>query len=200
MIPPFPRPSPRTGHCKRQHKKGAQLTQSVYTGLMEKYPAFLVLIFAFTGCAHSYGIVPTGPDSYMIQRRGASGFAGLGTLKMDAIQEASEYCQKDGRQIQVISSTEGRQFADFPRAEVNFICLKPGEAARSISGPTPEQRQATAAEQQAGAAQDANAIQMMKFTNEQHTFKPMPVPQLPTTTQRQTHCTTLGNQTNCTTN
>ena len=44
-----------------------------------------------SGCASNSGVVPIGPDTFMVSRQAATGFSGLGTLKADAFQEANQY-------------------------------------------------------------------------------------------------------------
>lgn len=88
--------------------------------------AYLALLI-LGGCAANSGVVPTGPDTYIVSRQAPSAFSGLGTLKTDAIREASDYCQQQQRQLQVISATEAEPpfvFGNFPKAEVQFRCIE----------------------------------------------------------------------------
>jgi len=88
----------------------------------------LVAILALSGCASSTGVVPTGPDSYMVTREGGSAFVGTNGLKADAYREASDYCAKNGKTIEVVSTQEqSGGFMRYPHAEVNFMCLSPGD-------------------------------------------------------------------------
>jgi len=71
-----------------------------------------------------------GTDSYMVSRQAATGFSGAGSLKAEAYREASEFCVSKGRQIQVVSTKEAQPpyvMGNFPRAEVEFMCLLPGD-------------------------------------------------------------------------
>src|SRR5205807_8672583 len=43
-------------------------------------------------CASNSGVVPIGPDTFMISRQAATGFTGSGNLKADALREAKQYC------------------------------------------------------------------------------------------------------------
>lgn len=44
---------------------------------------YSVLVILVTGCASNSGVVPIGPDTFMVSRQAATGFSGSGTLKAD---------------------------------------------------------------------------------------------------------------------
>ena len=82
------------------------------------------------GCASNSGVVPAGPDSYLVSRQAATGFSGMGTLKADALREASEYCVSHGRLFVVTKTSESRPpyiLGNYPKADVEFQCLKEGD-------------------------------------------------------------------------
>ena len=86
----------------------------------------LLLCLGLAGCAINSGIVPMGKDTYMVSRQAATGFSGSGDLKARAFQEASHFCEKQGKKLQVVSTSEAKPpyiFANFPKAEVQFMCL-----------------------------------------------------------------------------
>jgi len=86
----------------------------------------LVAALFLTGCAANSGVAPIGKDTFMVSRQAATGFSGSGTLKAEAFQEASEYCQNSGKQIQVINTHEATPpyiLGNFPKAEIQFMCL-----------------------------------------------------------------------------
>ena len=88
---------------------------------MKYLPVLLVLI----GCASNSGVVPTGSDAYIVSRQAATGFSGLGTLKADAIKEASDYCISKNKTLEIISAEEAKPpfiWGNFPKAEVQFTC------------------------------------------------------------------------------
>ncbi len=67
-----------------------------------------------------------GKDTFMVSRQAGSGFAGMGNLKADAFREANEFCVKQGKCLQVVSTNEAQPpyiLANFPRVEVQFMCL-----------------------------------------------------------------------------
>ncbi|MFC1866531.1 hypothetical protein ACFL0H_00095 [Thermodesulfobacteriota bacterium] len=91
---------------------------------MRKY-LFLGLLI-LSGCALNSGVVPIGPDTFMVSRQAATGFSGLGTLKADAFQEANKYCISQGKHSRVINTTESSPpyvLGNFPRVEIQFMCL-----------------------------------------------------------------------------
>lgn len=78
------------------------------------------------GCASHSGVVPIGKDTFMVSRQAATGFSGSGTLKAEAFQEATRYCEQSGKLLQVISTHEASPpyiLANFPKAEIQFMCL-----------------------------------------------------------------------------
>ena len=86
----------------------------------------IVVALLFTGCASNSGVVPIGKDTFMVSRQAATGFSGSGTLKAEAFQEASEYCQNIGKSLQVVNTYEAAPpyiLANFPKAEIQFMCL-----------------------------------------------------------------------------
>ena len=83
------------------------------------------------GCAANSGVVSLGADRFMVSRQAATGFSGLGTLKADALREAEQYCAKKGKAVYVLKTTESEPpyvLGNFPRAEVEFMCLDPGDS------------------------------------------------------------------------
>jgi hypothetical protein len=93
---------------------------------MKKVIRFCTLVILVTGCAANSGIVPIGQDTYMVSRQAATGFSGSGTLKAEAFREANDFCLSQNKKMQVVSTTEAQPpyiFANFPKAEVQFMCL-----------------------------------------------------------------------------
>ncbi len=91
--------------------------------------ACLAALFVLAGCVTS-GIVQTGPDSYM-----AKGHSTLFTLDaggvgaiQNAIQDANEFCAKQGKGA-VITSTQATPMGAGGNAMVNFVCLDKNDPA-----------------------------------------------------------------------
>ena len=92
--------------------------------------AFLFLAVLVAGCASNSGVVPTGPDTYMVSRQAATGFSGSGTLKAEAFGEANRYCAGQKKTMQVGNTNEATGpviLGNFPKAEVQFMCLDAGD-------------------------------------------------------------------------
>ena len=82
------------------------------------------------GCAAHSGVVPIGPDTYMISRQAATGFSGSGNLKAEALREAHEFCLSQKKTMQIVHTSEASPpyvFGNFPKAEIQFLCLSPGD-------------------------------------------------------------------------
>jgi hypothetical protein len=89
-----------------------------------------LLVVATVACAANSGVVPIGPDTYLVSRQAATGFSGSGTLKAEAFREASEFCRSKGKSLQVVNTNESSPpyvAGNFPKAEVQFMCLDPND-------------------------------------------------------------------------
>ena len=67
----------------------------------------------------------------MVSRQAATGFSGSGTLKAEAFKEATDFCSKRSQMLQVVSTHEASPpyiLANFPKAEVQFMCLDTKDA------------------------------------------------------------------------
>ena len=85
----------------------------------------VTIVMAILGCANS-GVVPTGPDAYMIAKS-EWGFTSGAVHKARLLQEASEYCKAVGKQILVTSTNQNDvALGKTPAAEVHFRCLSLG--------------------------------------------------------------------------
>jgi hypothetical protein len=90
---------------------------------MKLVPLAVVLL---AGCAANSGIVPIGPDTFMVSRQAATGFSGSGTLKAEAFGEAQSYCAGQKKIMQVVNTHEATPpfiLGNYPKAEVQFMCL-----------------------------------------------------------------------------
>ena len=97
-----------------------------------RYVGRIALIAAavLVGCASNSGVVSLGADRFMVSRQAATGFSGLGTLKADALREAEQHCSRIGRAVYVLNARESEPpyvLGNFPRAEVEFMCLDFGD-------------------------------------------------------------------------
>lgn len=83
----------------------------------------VLIVFNLLGCA-STRIAPIGPDTYLLQQQGASGFVGNNSVRMDAYDAAVKYCNSLEKQFLVVSSTDtaGGAFK-YPSTDLQFRCL-----------------------------------------------------------------------------
>lgn len=91
---------------------------------------YCFLALMLISCASNSGVVPIGPDTFMVSRQAATGFSGSGNLKAEAFQEANQYCVSQNKVMQVISTNEAMPpyiLGNFPKAEVQFMCLNPSD-------------------------------------------------------------------------
>lgn len=89
--------------------------------------ALVSMAVSLAACASNPGVVAMGPDTFFVSRQAATGFTGLGSLKVDAMAEAGRYCAQSGKSVDVVRSTESQPpyvLANFPRVEIEFRCTK----------------------------------------------------------------------------
>lgn len=94
---------------------------------MKKSFLLLLPLGALLNASCSSGVVPTGPNSYMISRS-VSGFSSGAAGKAKAYREASEWCAKRGLVMVPISSDSRDPVAGrgMGSTEVHFKALPPG--------------------------------------------------------------------------
>lgn len=84
------------------------------------------------GCAINTGVVQIGRDTFMVSRQAATGFSGSGDLKTKALEEANQYCASQRKSLQVLHVSEASPpyvFGNFPKSEVQFMCLEEAQQA-----------------------------------------------------------------------
>lgn len=111
-------------------------------GLKMKVFTSAITVLILLGCAANSGVIPIGKDTYMVSRQAATGFSGSGTLKAEAFQEANVFCRSQSKDVQVISTSEAAPpyiLGNFPKAEVQFLCLDKNDPAlnRPVLRPEP---------------------------------------------------------------
>ena len=87
--------------------------------------AIATLSTGLSGCASNPGVASLGGDQYMISRQAASGFHGLGPLKVEAMREAGAHCVAIGKELNDATSSDSQPpyiLGNFPRTEVIFTC------------------------------------------------------------------------------
>ena len=88
---------------------------------------FLASILLLTGCASNSGVVPMGPDKFMVSRQAATGFSGAASLKAEALHEANQHCTSQRKDLLVENTNEAQPpfiLGNYPRAEIQFKCVE----------------------------------------------------------------------------
>jgi hypothetical protein len=97
--------------------------------------AALLVNTALCACASS-GVVPTGPDTYMLTKTSAGGmFVSGSSVKSDLYVEANKFCASKGLVVDTVDATSKNAipFARMPSAELHFKCVKPAATAASAA-------------------------------------------------------------------
>jgi sarcosine oxidase gamma subunit len=84
-----------------------------------------VVTVAMAGCAGSTDVVTTGPDTYMVASHGTTEGSSGSTQKAKALEEAREYCEKSGKQLETIRAIESGpgNYGKTSSAEIHFRCV-----------------------------------------------------------------------------
>ena len=87
---------------------------------------FLPLLF---GCGTSSGgVIPIGPNMYMLGGLGRFMDYSSSAVKADMYKQASDFCLDKGRVMFPITSTgKDSDFGTYASAEVQFSCLEPND-------------------------------------------------------------------------
>jgi hypothetical protein len=91
--------------------------------------------FLLIGC-QSTGVIPVGPDSYMIGKKdGAPGLGVSFTNKAEVYREANDFCRAKGLDVRTLQvATLPARPGQLGSTELNFTCVPPGGAAEPIAG------------------------------------------------------------------
>lgn len=83
---------------------------------------------ALSACSSRSGVIPDGPDTYMVIVAGKTGFTPVGKLKIGAYRQATAYCAARGKQMETVQDRSvGTGFLRFPEAEIHFKCTAPAQ-------------------------------------------------------------------------
>jgi hypothetical protein len=84
----------------------------------------VLLATMMVGCAHDAGIIPIGNGTFMISKS-EWGIEHTGaTVKADVLKEASAFCMKQQRELEVVNTSQQDMvpFKSEAQAEVEFRC------------------------------------------------------------------------------
>jgi len=93
---------------------------------MRKKLVLVTVVLLMAGCAENSGIVKLGTNSFMVSRRGATGWSPIESLKAQAITEAGAYCVQQGKSLQVTDTSQSHPpylLGNFPRVDIQFTCI-----------------------------------------------------------------------------
>lgn len=100
---------------------------------MKKFSILAASAAILAGCASS-GVIPTGPDTYMLTKKGAGGMFSNGNEVLgDLYREATDFCERRGQVVETVGTDAQNAipFARMPNAKLDFRCVSKG------AGPAP---------------------------------------------------------------
>ena len=82
-----------------------------------------ISVCLLSGCATVYEPVSTGQGAYMVAAEGVLGNSSSGAQAMKAQSQAAEFCSRQGKQVENISTQEvPGGFGKVASATINFRC------------------------------------------------------------------------------
>jgi hypothetical protein len=98
---------------------------------MRKSNLLLIAFASILGaCATNSGVVPLGPDTYLISHQGSGFWVMPTSLRNEALAEANQYCTNNKKMFKVVRTEMLPQIPfgqsggpRFPVAEIHFMCL-----------------------------------------------------------------------------
>lgn len=84
-----------------------------------------IVAVAMAGCSGSTDVIPTGLDTYMVASHEATDSSSGPAQRVKAFEEAREYCEKSGKQLQTIRVIDSRPGSEGKTSsvEVHFRCV-----------------------------------------------------------------------------
>ena len=91
-----------------------------------KYVVTVACLSLFlAACADTPSIVRTGQDSYILSKRGATGWSPIESLRVDVLEQAGQFCTSKGKSLNVTNETRSHPpylLGNFPRVTIDFQC------------------------------------------------------------------------------
>ena len=95
---------------------------------MKKAVFLFACILVLAGCAYNSGVIPMGPDTYMLSKQGGGAWTPANKLLANAMQEANEYCDSMQKKLMPVQTrVQPAGIGVFPAAELQFMCLTEGD-------------------------------------------------------------------------
>lgn len=89
--------------------------------------SFIFITVFITACSSNSGVVPLGNNSYIISKQAATGFSGTGSIKVEALKEASAKCLSNNQAVKINYINESNPpyiLGNYPKVDVAFHCVK----------------------------------------------------------------------------
>jgi hypothetical protein len=87
-----------------------------------------IALSILAGCASSSGVLPVGPDTYMISNNRSGWRGGSEAAKSEAITSANAHCSQMGKQVMVTNVATERRREGAGSADITFQCLAEGDS------------------------------------------------------------------------
>lgn len=108
---------------RARNKRAGQRNFHILNKLMKKIIPVILSVLALSSCASSTGVIPTGPNQYMVSREDNGPAASLGSLKAATMKDAAAFCSSQGKIMQILRETDTpRSFGQFPQTTLHFTC------------------------------------------------------------------------------
>lgn len=93
---------------------------------MKRTAIVVAALLTLSACAETTAIVKTGQDTYMLSKRGATGWSPIESLRVDVLQQAGAFCVQQGKSLQVFDTEQSHPpylAGNFPRVTIQFKCI-----------------------------------------------------------------------------
>jgi len=91
--------------------------------------AFVLCFFLLTACVHSSGVLPLGPDTYLVSVRASVARGGEPEATRMAFEEAQRHCTGKGREFLFTDLGSGPSHLADGTVDLMFQCLQHGDPA-----------------------------------------------------------------------
>jgi hypothetical protein len=94
---------------------------------MRRFSIAIIITVLLVGCTTSTGVIPAGPNSYVLTVRMSPIMGGAMAAQPVALERASDYCQGQGRDMMLVNSQviAEREAVTPPQYSITFRCLLP---------------------------------------------------------------------------
>ncbi len=93
------------------------------------YFILVMTTLLIASCSSNSGVVPLGNNNFIISKQAATGFPGTGTIKVEALKEASAKCLSNNQAVKIDNINESKPpyiLGNYPKVDITFHCVKQG--------------------------------------------------------------------------